>query len=489
VARSLLGEGKDMPRGGPTKVAEIRRRFHEDPLRLAAYNLRDSQLVSAIFERTRLLDVLTTRALLTGMLLDRQGRSVAAFEHFYLPRLHRQGFVAPDRDDVSAQGQAAGGLVLPPVPGLHDHVVVLDFSSLYPSIIRTFSIDPLSRLRAEDDPVETPVGSVFSRKHHILPEFVEELTARREQARRDGNAPLAYAIKILMNSFYGVMGTPSCRLYHPDLPSSITGTGQWVLRTTRDILVDWGYRVLYGDTDSVFVQLKPGEVCEAPRSGESLASRVTSVLETLLREQYAVRSALVLRLERHYLKLYLPAGRGRALGASKRYAGLVQDAAREQALDVRGMESVRSDWTPLARRFQRELLRRFLLQEDLCSWTREVVRDLRAGRLDRELIYRKRLRRDLHAYRGPQPPHVQAARKLPEAERAGLDRVEYVITRRGPVPVQLPHGDLDYEHYLHHQLQPLAGDVLNMAGLSFDNLVDGQLELWDRDRQGSKAAT
>src|SRR5690606_17212020 len=156
------------------------------------------------------------RSRISGLLMEKAGFSTAAFDHFMLPRLHRKGHVAPNVLDIEMDGGAGGGHVFDPVAGLHDHVIVLDFKSLYPSIMRTFKIDPYSRMVAErevenskniDDILNTPAGINFSREHHVLPEFLTDLTQRRAQAKIEKRPSLAQAIKILMNSFYGVMGS------------------------------------------------------------------------------------------------------------------------------------------------------------------------------------------------------------------------------------------------------------------------------------------
>ena len=150
------------------KVAEIERRFREDKESLAYYNLEDSVLVSEIFEKTAILDQLVTRSLITGLAADKVHMSVASFDYFMLPKLHRKGYVAPDTDDIVPGKPATGGYVFTSDPGLYRHVIVLDFKSLYPSIIRTFFIDPLSRLNSGISPVDTPAGIRFSSEKHIL---------------------------------------------------------------------------------------------------------------------------------------------------------------------------------------------------------------------------------------------------------------------------------------------------------------------------------
>ena len=475
VAHELLGRGKDIEAHGTDKVAEIERRFREDKAALAFYNLEDCVLVTEIFERTGVLDQLVTRSLITGLMPDQVHRSVAAFDRFFLPRLHRKGMVAPNQSDISSGDHAAGGLVFSEKPGLFDDVAVLDFKSLYPTIIRTFHIDPFSLIRAGDDPLGNPVNIPFSRSEHILPSYLAELMEKRAAAKASGDGPLAQAVKILMNSMYGVMGSTGSRFYRSELPTAITGIGQWILRTTSERLRSWGYEVLYGDTDSVFVKLKSDERAAPDESGVRLASRVDDYFREMIRREYGITSRLELEFEKRYVKLFLPVMRtAGGEGAVKRYAGLLADGR----VEIKGMEFVRSDSTDLAREFQLELFRRYFAGEDLHDWIRQMVADIRAGRLDDKLVYRRRLTRRADQYKSP-PPHVRAVMMLDPDGSRDLREVAYLMTPDGPVPLELNPGEIDYSHYIEKQIRSLADDVLAPSGDSFDAVMGGkQLDLF-----------
>ena len=192
VARTLLGQGKAIDFAGRDTQGEIDRLFREDKTALARYNLRDAELVTGIFAKTGLIDLLVGRSRISGLLMERLGRSVAAFDHFYLPRLHRKGFVAPDRDRAEAPEAQSGGLVLPSQAGLHMHVAAFDFRSLYPSIIRTFHICPYAGVMAGDHPLRTPTGACFSETEHILPDYVAELMAVRARAQTENQIGRAH---------------------------------------------------------------------------------------------------------------------------------------------------------------------------------------------------------------------------------------------------------------------------------------------------------
>src|SRR4030095_6091508 len=153
----------------------------------------------------------------------------------------------------------SGGLVLDSRPGLYRNIVVFDFKSLYPSLIRTFNVDPLTYVpdaAPSADLIRTPGGAEFRRDEPgILPALVARLGAERAQAKRDGDAIAAQAVKILMNSLFGVLGSPISRLFSPAVANAITLAGQHVIRVAAEIVRERGHEVIYGDTGSLFVDL------------------------------------------------------------------------------------------------------------------------------------------------------------------------------------------------------------------------------------------
>jgi DNA polymerase II len=480
VARRVLGEGKTI--AGHGRAEEIVRLFEEDRARLVEYNRTDARLALEVLERLRLVELAVERSRLTGLPLDRVSSSIAAFDFLYLTELGRRGIVAPSvRAESEVVEPQSGGHVLEPVPGLYQNVVVLDFKSLYPSLIRTFEIDPLNLLRAEfaeagqadEDPIVAPNGAAFARRKGILSEILDELLPRRDEARRAGDTVKSHAIKILMNSFYGVLGTPACRFFDPRLANAITGFGRELLVWCQRRIEGEGRRVLYGDTDSLFVETGEADAGAARAFGEALAARLNEDLARHVADRWRVTSRLDLVFDRLYLRLCLPAMRHAAAGARKRYAGLVDEPGGARLLFT-GMEAVRGDWTDLAKRVQRELYTRLFGDQPVLDYLREVVADLRQGRLDDELVYRKSLRKAPEAYTATTPPHVAAARKM-AGKRKG--RVAYVITTDGPEPTDDRRHPIDHEHYVEKQLRAVAEPVLALLGQDFDDVSGSRKQL------------
>lgn len=464
VAQELLAEGKTIT-PDQDKVEEIERLFKEDKASLAEYNLKDAELVTNIFKKAGLIELSVRRSQLSGLLMDELGMMTAAFDHFFLPKLHRADYVAGNVKDLDTSEHAAGGYVMDPVPGIYDDVIVLDFKSLYPSIIQTFKIDPYSNLKFEIDTIETLNGYKFSSTQHFLPEFIDQLIEQRNIAKKK-DKQLSQAIKILMNSFYGVMGSFGCRFYNPNLPTAITGTGQKLLIGSKTFLAEKGYEVIYGDTDSLFIKLKEGEGENAETNGIRIANDLNHYWAEKISNEYGLKSYLEIEFEKYYRKFILTPARGSESGAKKRYAGLLVENGEEK-LEFVGMEFVRSDWTRLAKEFQVELYNRIFNNEEIENWLREIVKKVKTGEYNDKLVYRKRLRKDVDEYTKNVPQHVKAARLLPETSGT----VYYVITKRGPIPVELKHTDIDYDHYIDKQIKPIADSVLILLGESFDSIV------------------
>lgn len=469
VAREVLGEGKAVAGDVRDRIGEIMRNYAHDLDAFALYARTDARLAYQIVAKLDLVALAFARSALTGMTPDRVAASIASFDFLYLSALAPLGVVAPTVRDDDSRVHAAqqGGHVLAPVTGLHANVWVFDFKSLYPSIIRTFNVDPLAYV-AEPEPgadlIVTP-GGAFRREPAILPKMLDELFPQREAAKRKGDAVASQAIKILMNSFYGVLGTPACRFSNPALANSITGMGRELLLWSKRWFEAEGFAVLYGDTDSLFVSSGASDAAAAHSTGRALAARLNAELARHVAQRWRVESKLELEFEKLYLQLFLPRARHSARGASKRYAGLVDGAG---AVEFTGMEVVRRDWTALAKTVQRELYRRLFAGLPVEAYLAEVVRDVRAGTLDDALVYRKNLRKSADDYTASTPPHVAAARK--SSQRDGR-LVSYVMTRAGAEPLDNRKHPLDREHYVQKQIRPVAEPVLDALNLDFERAI------------------
>ncbi|MCY3556455.1 MAG: DNA polymerase II [Gemmatimonadetes bacterium] len=502
VANAILGRGKLLEEdGGSSRAEKITEVYREDRATFCAYCLEDARLVLDILEAEGLINLTLRRGLLTGLPLERAWVSVAAFDNIYINALHQRGMVAPTTGvDRTPGAGAPGGLIIPAKAGLYRNVFVFDFKSLYPSIIRTFNIDPLAHIEAQDSAsdetgavpgrvsdgdrkgefLEAPNGGRFSRTPGILPSMLEQFFKRREEARTTGDELASFTYKIVMNSFYGVLASASCRFAAPQLAGAITEFGHYILKWCRDELEKDGYKVLYGDTDSVFVDLDPVERPESGQAmdmGRKVCDRINARLAAHVRERYGVASFLELELEKCYHRFLLPSMRSDVeRGRAKGYAGLRRGTDGDR-VEIVGMEAVRRDWTDLAHRLQGVLLDRVFhdvpgaeIEEEIYHWVQEV----RTGRRDELLVYRKNLRKPVESYTRSVPPHVKAARLMENP--TGV--IRYVITLDGPQPEGRITAPIDYGHYIEKQIRPIVTTVAHAYELDVEAALSGRLSLF-----------
>jgi len=496
VASAILGRGKTVEAGADESMPErIMQAFHEDRRGFCEYCLEDSRLVRDILRHEGLIELSLRRSLLTGLPLERAWGSVAAFDFLYIGELHKQGMVAPTNDvDRVHLGGAPGGLVMLSKMGLYRNIFVFDFKSLYPSIIRTFNIDPLSHVRARSaeetdqvpgatkDLIIAPNGAAFDRQKGILPGLLERFFQSRDQAKSDGDELASYAYKIVMNSFYGVLASGSCRFAEEKLAGAVTEFGHYVLKWVRQRLEEAkGADVLYGDTDSLFVDMRlPDTVSagDALAQGRALCGWLNDELTAHVSERFGLPSYLELEFEKLYTRFFLPPTRGNSeRGRAKGYAGLLCDSATSSHLEIVGMEAVRRDWTDLSHDLQRDLLDKLfhdIPAAQIESHVLEWIDSVRRGERDDALVYRKGLRKPLASYTSSNPPHVVAARQLPKPSGT----IHYVMTVEGPQPIGHVSARLDYEHYIEKQIAPIVRTIGQVCDIDVEAAVTGVTDLF-----------
>jgi len=502
VAQAVLGETKTVEaETSAEKIRTLLALYRDDPVSFCEYCRKDAELVLRILDSTGLLDLTIKRCRLIGIGLNRAWTSIPAFDFLYLEAMHDRGLVGPTLGvDRLPQGEVPGGAIIKPQPGLFANVLVFDFKSLYPSIIRTFGIDPVGYLdteegypegadppAAEPDSITAPNGARFSRRESILPDLIDRFWENRDEAKRRGDDVASYVYKIIMNSFYGVLGASGCRFAGAPLAGAITGFGQYILHWAKDRFTEQGMRVLYGDTDSLFVLAEEeADPVQLLARGADLARSLNETLAAFVTNAYGVESRLELEFEKVYRRFYLPRIRhgagmpaGEVRGRAKGYAGLTVAADGSDAdVEIKGMEAIRSDWTRAAAELQRELIDLVFADagtDRVVGHIREKIRALRDGALDDRLVYSRRLRKSIDSYTSSRPPHVQAASLLPPDEREGM--IDYIITTGGPQPPSRRTSPIDHDHYLGRQIRPIAEPICEILGIQTGELFDPSQQL------------
>jgi len=466
VSQAMLGEGKII--SGKDRHEEIEKLYKSDKEKLVRYNIQDCKLAYKILKDTKILDLAIERTILTGLPLNKLTGSIVAFDSLYLREARKRGIVSPTMHYTKKEERIKGGYVMEPKPGIYENVLVLDFKSLYPSKIKTFNIDPISMLeKKEKNSIESPNKAYFRNEEGILPQIIEKLHNEREKAKKESRELSSYAIKIIMNSFFGVLASPNCRYFSMDMANAITHFGQEIIQLTAKKIEEKEINIIYSDTDSVFIK-KENE--KNPITlGKEIQSYINKFYENYIEKNYNRKSYLEIEFKKYYKAFMLPKVRNAKLeaGSKKRYAGLAEKDGKE-SLEIVGLEAIRGDWTEAAKDFQIELLTKIFHKQDPVEFIKEYIKKIRQGKIDSKLIYRKSIRKNLEEYTKTTPPHVKAARLLDNLES---NIIEYYITENGPEPIQKHKHKINYEHYIEKQITPIADTVLHFFKTSVEEIL------------------
>lgn len=347
----------------------------------------------------------------------------------------REGVAVPMTRRGGRSDAITGGYVHEIEAGRYPWVAVLDFKSMYPSIMITNNICHTTRVDSAPEGVacnESPIGTTFlqrSEREGLVPRLLQDLMAQRDHHKaeigREGadrlfHDQMQFAVKILMNSFYGVFASAFYRFTHPDIGSAITAWARSNIKQIIHALEEEGHPVVYSDTDSVFVSAPEEGREELISFGHGLAARFT-------------REGAELEFEKGLSVFF-------SHGAKKRYVGRV--VWPEEDLLIRGYEIRRTDSFDLLNRTMLQTFERILDGEESAAVQDIIalIRDVKAGQAEpADLVISRsckgKLRKDgsvdFSVYSNPDGlPYVQAAKKRIDR---GLQftpgmKVAYVVT-------------------------------------------------------------
>ncbi|RME63381.1 MAG: DNA polymerase [Nitrospirae bacterium] len=461
------------------EIVEAWQRERQLP-RLAEYCLKDSELTFRLTEV--LLPQIIEHTVIVGQSLFDVSRMTYSqlVEWFYSRKPKATGRVIPNQpkfEEIKARQRETyiGGYVKEPEVGLHENIAVVDFASLYPSIIATYNISTETLDCDCCSKAEHRVPGLnhwfCKKKEGFISTAIKELLKEREELKKQmrslpkGSAERYLldtrqkAVKTIANASYGYFGFAASKWYCKACAESITAFGRHWIQEVMKRAERAGFRPIYGDTDSAFLL-----VGERPRE---------ALIEFLEEINNELPGLMKLELEGFYLRgIFIPKEIGGGT-AKKRYA-LVDE---EGNLKVRGLEKVRRDWSQIARATQEALLKKVLYEADLKAAV-EVVRGaidkLRKGDFEiHELVVYEQLSKPLSEYKHT-TSHVEAAKKQ---EKRGIELqpgsvVGYVITKgEGSIsqraePVEFASKeDVDVDYYIENQILPAAMRILKTVGV------------------------
>jgi DNA polymerase, archaea type len=398
VGESELGVGKERYAG------DIGDLWENDPTRLLEYNLRDVEICVELNRQQEIIPFWDEVRSFVGCKLEDAPTPGDAVDMYVLHQAYGQ-FALPSKGQQEAGEEYEGGAVFDPITGVKENVTVLDLKSLYPMCMTTVNASPETRVDPDEYDGETYIAPTRPEPIHfrkepdgVMREMITELLAEREEKKelRNEHEPGSPeyeqydrqqgAVKVIMNSLYGVSGWEQFRLYDKEAASAITATGREVIEFTETAANELDYQVTYGDTDSVMLELGPDvSKEEAIEQSFTIEEHINARYDDFAREDL---NAEAHRFQIEFEKLYR---RFFQAGKKKRYAGHItwKEGKDVDTVDIVGFEYQRSDIAPITKEVQHRVIEMVVKEGDVegaKEYVNGVIEDVLAGDISLEEI-------------------------------------------------------------------------------------------------------
>jgi len=443
---------------------------------LKRFSLDNACCVMGVAEAV--LDFAMQLSNLVSLPLDHVMTAAVGFrvEWFLIKHAQKIGELVPKRFEQPYRPYA-GGIVLSPESGLHENIAVLDFKSMYPNIMITYNLSPDTYVSPKEPNPPSGVYEAPEVKHKFRREpagFYKEVLSYlidvRDEIRRKMKAlntkSVEYrvldarqkAVKVITNASYGYAGWTGARWYIKPVAEAAAAWGRHTILTAIDMAKKEGLKVVYGDTDSIFIKNEANKI-------EKLSERIEKKL------------GLEIKPDKVYVRIFFTA-------AKKRYAGLLPDGR----LDIVGLEVARGDWAAVAKNVQEKVLEIILKDQSpdkAAKFVQQFIHNLRQKQLPyRDLIIWKTLTKPPEEYE-VRASHVEAAKMLAEKgwKLSVGDKVGYVavvgtgrLYERVRPYVFASYDEVDMEYYVSNQVVPAAARILESFGITEEQLLTSKIE-------------
>ena len=486
VANEFLGEGKKKFEFKHSSKLES-----NDWEEYFEYNLQDSVLTYNLFKKFW-PDMLEFSRVMQEPLFDvsRNGMSKNV-EDYIIHNLNRFDEIPEKRPSYDEIGERRirekyeGAFVLQPTPGLYENICIFDFTSMHASIIVSYNLSKATLLeKKEKNSIESPEFELnkekrkfyFSKEKAFFPSLLGEIVELRKKYKKELKEKpdtikkaRSNAFKLLANAYYGYMGFFGARYYSIESAATTLAFVRKFNKETIEKVKQEGYNVIFGDTDSVGFALNKKNKTQTVEFLKKLNSELPGIME--------------LELEDFYKRGIWVTKRTGEFGAKKKYALITED----RKLKIRGFETVRRDWCPLAREVQNNILRMILSEgneKKALEYVKDIIKQLKERKIDKkQILIRTQLKKPIAEYKAISP-HVIAAKKMDEKD-IPIDPgslIEYFIAEtrekkkliREMVKLPDEKGEYNMEYYLNNQILPAVENIFQVFNINIHEIIKGK---------------
>lgn len=486
VSKEFLGDTKK-----PFTIQHSSVLNEKDWTKYYEYNLHDSVLTLKLFEKMW-PDLKEFTKIIQEPIFDISRAGLSKYVENYILHNLKKFNEIPEKKPVyneiaerKKSGGVIGAFIYQPTPGLYENIAIFDFTSMHTSIIISMNLSKSTLLeKKEKDSYESPETFLkgkkqkfyFSKKPGFFPELLKEIFEKRKQFKREYKKNPSHltkarsnAFKVLSASVHGYIGFFGARYYSLETSASILAFVRKFNKETIEKIKNKGYKVIYGDTDSIAFLIGNKKEVEIKKFLKKLNSELPGIME--------------LELEGFFKRGIWVTTRKSTTGAKKKYALL----DKNNELKIRGFETVRRDWCNLSRKLQNKIIKQILIdgnEKKALEQIKETIKKIKQREINKEdLIIKTQLKKPISEYKSISP-HVIAAKKMQEQkipiEQGGL--ITYYIaetktkTKLIRDKVKLPNekGKYDIQYYLERQILPAVENILQVFNINIKEIIDGK---------------
>ena len=406
-------------------------------------------------------------------------RSLLYYEHrqngILIPRRQELDNRSSDvsNDAIIKDKKFRGGLVVEPQVGIHFDVTVMDFASLYPSIIKVKNLSYETVRCSHDECKKNTIPQtnhwVCTKKNGLTAVLIGSLRDLRvnyykNMAKKDTLTAeerqlftvVSQALKVILNASYGVMGAEIFPLYFLPAAEATTATGRHIILSTIDKCKESGIDVLYGDTDSLFVK-KP-----TPKQIEDIITRAK------------IDHNVELEIDKEYRYVVLSSRKKNYLGVRK-----------NGKVDVKGLTGKKSHTPPFIKTLFYELLDILSEIKTIEEFKRaknkisdkisECARKVQAKEIPlQDMAFKVMLSKALNEYTKTIPQHIRAAKQLEsirEIKKGDIISYVKIVNKPGVKPIEMARkSEIDSSKYMEF-MESMLDQITSSMDLDFDTIL------------------
>ncbi|MEW6063322.1 MAG: DNA-directed DNA polymerase [Nanoarchaeota archaeon] len=480
VSQELLGEKKK-----DIEIRKIKEIWDSGNIKeLCEYNLQDAELTLKLCKKF-LPNLIELVKLIGNPLFDISRMSYGQLvENYLIKKADEFNELVPNKptyEEISIRKMYTyqGAFVMEPVPGLYNNIIIFDFMSLYPTIVIAKNICPstINNTEGYKSPIiegwgKNNVYYFSNKKDGFIPSVIKDLILRRNRIKeilKEEENPIlearSHALKTVANSTYGYLGFFGARWYSKECAASITAFAREYIKDVIEKTKKAGFDVIYSDTDSVAFTL-----------GEKTEEEALSFLKKINEE---LPSLMELELDGFYpYGLFVPK-KTESRGAKKKYA-LIDHKGN---IIISGFETVRGDWSPIARETQKKVIE-ILLKENspqkALKHIAEIIEKVNKKEIPvSSLIIKEQLIKRLESYEQI-GPHVAVAKRMKERGikiTPGMPIWFVIVEGKGMIrdrarlPDECKEGEYDADYYINNQIIPSIEKILEIFNYKKEDLL------------------